>query len=359
LALLDHSGIPQAGWPVVLADTISCQFLLPVADGSVRVVCTLENPGNLYNPMGALAFDSKGAMLAGWPADLGCCITDGRLVGDELVLLQSSPTSDVPVPAGQPVAIEQVLTVATDGSIRGGTGVPVFAGEPDGVADDIALASGFDDGIESGPALRPDGRIVITVGSYEQGATRVVVFDADRKAVLARSAELPMASVEKPSDLDVCVVRTPSPPIVAADGTVFVFSELDPRVFALDPSLEVKGGWPYRPATPLVRDSFDASCDPRGIPAVGPDSTLYLPLEASDATAGGSLVAVGPDGRVRPGWPVELSRPGAEFWSVVVGSDGTVYALAVEPRPSNGFSASILAIAPDSTVLWTTTIIDA
>ena len=61
---------------------------------------------------------------------------------------------------------------------------------------------------------------------------------------------------------------------------------------------------------------------------------------------------------MRPSWPVELRRPGAEFWSVVVGSDGTAYALAIEPEPGDTSSASILAIAPDSTVLWTTTIID-
>jgi len=124
-----------------------------------------------------------------------------------------------------------------DGTIRRGVQVPIFADGPDGVADNIALDSGFDDGIESGPTFGPDGRIVITVGSYERSATRVLVFDADKKAVLARSAELPIASVEKPSDPEVCVVRTPNPPIVAADGTVFVFSELDTRVFALDPSL--------------------------------------------------------------------------------------------------------------------------
>jgi hypothetical protein len=61
---------------------------------------------------------------------------------------------------------------------------------------------------------------------------------------------------------------------------------------------------------------------------------------------------------VRPGWPVVLTRPGAEFWSVVVGADGTAYALAIEPEAGSASWATVLAIAPDSTVLWTTTIID-
>ena len=101
--------------------------------------------------------------------------------------------------------------------------------------------------------------------------------------------------------------------------------------------------------------SFD---EPVVRPAVGPGGILHLALHARSATVGGSLAAVGLDGRVRPGWPIELKRAGAEFWSVVVGSDGTAYALAIEPEAGTGSSATILAIAPDSTVLYRTTIID-
>ncbi len=61
---------------------------------------------------------------------------------------------------------------------------------------------------------------------------------------------------------------------------------------------------------------------------------------------------------MRGGWPVELTRPGSEFWSIAVGSDGTIYALAIEPEAGGASSASILAIDPDSTVRYTATIID-
>jgi hypothetical protein len=61
---------------------------------------------------------------------------------------------------------------------------------------------------------------------------------------------------------------------------------------------------------------------------------------------------------VRTGWPVELQRPGAAFWSVAVGSNGTAYALAIEPESSGASSAMISAIAPDSSILYRTTIID-
>jgi hypothetical protein len=67
---------------------------------------------------------------------------------------------------------------------------------------------------------------------------------------------------------------------------------------------------------------------------------------------------VGADGRVVEGWPVGLRRAGSGFWSVVVSANGTVYALAIEPEPGDRSSATILGIAPDSTVRYTTTIVD-
>jgi hypothetical protein len=69
-------------------------------------------------------------------------------------------------------------------------------------------------------------------------------------------------------------------------------------------------------------------------------------------------VAIGPDGRVRPGWPVVLERPGAEFWSVVVGSDQTAFALAIEPEAGERSSATILAIGPDGTVRYRVTVVE-
>jgi hypothetical protein len=156
---------------------------------------------------------------------------------------------------------------------------------------------------------------------------------------------------------------SPQQPLVASDGTIVTFSEADNAIAAIEPSLLPNYGWPYQPTRPLVRRDEryvkeDAYCPLIAIPALGPDSSVFLPIQARTAAVGGSLVAVNPDGRVRRGWPVELKKPGAEFWSVAVGSDGTVYALAVEPESSRTSSASILAIAPDSTVRYTTTLIN-
>jgi len=393
LALLDRSGRSHPGWPITVNDSTECGLLLPLEDGSVRVVCTLENPdGNMFSPMGAFAFDSNGRLLGGWPVDLQGYAFTGRVVGDELTLFAGSSLGDV-IAEGKPSEEGGLVTVAADGAIRSGARAPMFetccrwAVGPDGIAYGVASVSGPDEGSEevsritaldlsgeragwpvsfdgtpSGPAFGPGGRIVLTVASLVRSTSRVLVFDRDGKAALATSTDLPIATAEY-ATAGGCSADTPRSPLVAQDGTIFVFSELDTAVFAVDPLLKVVRGWPYRPAEPLVRrDSRyvkeDAYCPSLAIPAVGPDSVLYMPLQARDTTVGGSIVAVGPDGRVRPGWPVELRRPGAEFWSVVVGSDGTAYALAIEPETGDSSSASILAIAPDSTVLYTTTIIE-
>jgi hypothetical protein len=220
------------------------------------------------------------------------------------------------------------------------------------------------DGIASEAAFGPGGRIVVVVGPFAGDTSRILVFDSGGKAAWAASAGLPISTVRSPELGDVdCARVTPLAPIVGGDGTIFAFSDMDTAVVALDPSLAMRPGWPFEPATRLERPYYGGnpdgiSCSSLAVPAVGPDNTLYLPLQARNGTVGGSILAVGSDGRGRPGWPVELQRPGAEFWSVVVGSDGTVYALAIEPEAGNSSSASILAFDPGSTVLYTTTIVD-
>ena len=401
LAPLDRSGSPRLGWPITVRDSTVCGLLLPLEDGSVRVVCTLENPeGNMYSPIRAFAFDRESRAMTGWPVDLAGPAVTGRTVGDVLTLSETFG-SDV-ITEGQPSHTVRLATVAADGAFRSGAEVPMFpiwpwpgdrwsvgpdgivygviadggSGQP-GVAEESQITAldlsgeraGWPiriDGIASGPAFGSGGQIVVTVGSFVGRTSRVLAFDRDGQAISARSTELPIATgvlwefgVDGPYD---CGVPSPRPPLITQDGTIFVFSEIDEAIFALDASLEVMSGWPVN-AGPLERPNpwlghDGITCPSLALPAAGPDGTLYLALQARGSSVGGSLVAVGPDGRVRPGWPVELPRPGAEFWSVVVGSDGTIYALAIEPEPGEASSATILAIAPDSTVLYTTTIIE-
>ena len=251
---------------------------------------------------------------------------------------------------------------------------------PDGVAygvasDDSASIRVFDSagqqapwpvsvsGVPSVPALGPGGRVVLTMGNPQRSTTKIVALDPNGGDTQEHSAAIPIVTVDQSwGDTGGCSPY-PQQPLVADDGTIFVYNEADSTIVAVDPSLKAKRGWPYELRTSLVmRDERyvkeDAYCPTVVTPAVAPDGTLYLPLQARAKSVGGSLVAVGPDGRVRAGWPVELKRPGSEFWSVVVGADGTAFVLAIEPESARTSSASVLAIAPDSTVRYSTTIMD-
>ena len=395
LALFDRSGGLRPGWPIVVKNSTSCGRPLPADDGSVRVICNgtdLPVYDNDPSNVRAFAFDAGGRSIAGWPVTLRPGSAE-RVIGGQMTVVEEqilTDTADVGVTTSH---VAWMTTVAADGTTRSGTKVPLVercCGEEwaigsDGIANGSAfggdgtegspevswitsmdrsgLRSGWPvriDGIASGPAFGPGGQIAMTVGSANRTSSRVLVFNRDGKAVSARSAQLPIMTAESGVD---CIVGAPKPPIIAHDGTTFVFSELDTAIFALDPTLQLMPGWPFEPPSPLERPDPSRgeeglNCASLALPAAGPVGTLYLPLQPRNSKVGGNLVAVGPDGRVRGGWPVELTRPGSEFWSIAVGSDATIYALAIEPEAGGASSASILAIEPDSTVRYTATIID-
>ena len=392
VALLDPAGDVQPGWPVTIAGPTACGLLLPVADGSVRVVCMPDDLNQELNVgMRAFAFDAQGAALGGWPVDVVGASEAARMIGDDLTLFPVSPLTDVEVD-GQPTAQGSIVSIARDGRVLTGEAVPMDQtccgdrlgidgnGDAYGVwtvdeSDVGRISSAGPSGVRggwpvdiagraSGPAFQADGRTVVFVGTAARKTSRVLAFGPGGKAVAARSPRLPITTVQPP-DTGGCTASVPRPPVVAPDGTVFLYSEAAAPVYALDPSLAVLRGWPYTPAEPLVRPApgFETEqeagfCPTPAVPAAGPDGTLYLLLEPRTNAVGGSVVALRRNGRVLKGWPVVLRRAGSEFWSVVVGPDGTVYALAIEPEAGGTKSASVLAIAPDSLVRYTTTIID-
>ena len=92
------------------------------------------------------------------------------------------------------------------------------------------------------------------------------------------------------------------------------------------------------------------------MPAVGDNGVLYVIHAPASRSTGGSLVAIDSNTHVKSGWPVGLKRAGSMFWSVAAAPDGGAWALAIEPE-SHGASATILSIAADSAVRWSTTIV--
>lgn len=383
---LDRSGRPRPGWPITIDRAPSCLVVLAVEDGTVRLVCGGQVVGlGMMSHARAFAFDGAGQMMPGWPVEFppmspqGWARYEGRMLGDAVVL---SIHTQLEIDWGQ------VTTISASGEIRDGTDVAfgesvfLWGVGPDGYAYGVGYGPGPSqtsrltsldlrgrrsgwpvdvDGVASGPAFGPTGEVVLTVSSPLGETSRVVVLDASGTSIKDSSDELHIQTTTA-GDTD-CVSPFPKSPAVASDGTSFLFSQIDTKIYALDRSLDVRPGWPYRSTQPLAEIGYDdpqseLSCHFRGEPDVGPDGTLYLPLRARHERVGGSIVAIGPDAEVVAGWPVELTRPGAEFWSVDVGSDGTVYALAIEPEAGGTTSATILAIEPDSTVRYATTIIE-
>jgi hypothetical protein len=392
LLLLDRAGRPRPGWPVAIKGTSSCGRPFPVSDGSVRIGCStrdLPHPG-LDNPeVDAFSFDADGRLADGWPVKLGAPTAYG--MGPDLTAVVER-RSDDPSTGGVLSHEAAVTTVDAGAGVQTGTWVALdldrfgdrWAVGPDGVAysvretdedversvitamDVAGLRAGWPvtvEGFGSVAGFGSDGQITVLFGSAKRHTSHVSVFNGEGKGVT--SGVLPFVTAERTGETGGCSVGEPQAPVVAPNGTIFAYSELDPSVYSLTPSLAVKQGWPFEPATSLataragLESEHEAGyCPTPVVPGVGSDGTLVLALEARTSKLGGSLVAVGEDGRVRTGWPVELKRAGAEFWSVIAGPDGTAFALAIEPEPGGKSSASILAIAPDSTVRWTTTIVD-
>jgi hypothetical protein len=299
------------------------------------------------------------------------------------------------IPEGEPSFDSGLVTIAADGAITNGVRVTdvghccLWRVATDGLAYGVAPAStdsspqsrlssitvldgsgarpGWPvsfEGVASEPTLTPNGRALM-VASTDRITSHVFAFDRAGGAPPDVSLGLPLATVSFDGDTGGCSPSIPQAPVVAQDGTIYVYGEMQTAILALDPSLSVKAGWPYRPtqafveARPGLESEHEAGyCPPPVVPATGPDGSLVLPLQAASAGVGGSLVALDPDGRMRPGWPVTLERPGAEFWSVVVDADGTAFAVAFEPESGGTSSATVVAIAPDSTVRYTITIIE-
>lgn len=92
LASLDRTGRPRPGWPIKIENTSACEHLLPVGDGSIRVVCDatdVSQPDNDLPDVRAFAFDTTGQLMAGWPVTFRPAMA-ARMIGDDLTILGPS-----------------------------------------------------------------------------------------------------------------------------------------------------------------------------------------------------------------------------------------------------------------------------
>ena len=366
----------------------------------MRAVCAT------YHPEGtrAFAYDDAGRQLWGWPVDISGGSLDvwdrerPRLVDGDLYLVLHSR---------HPPSSATLVRVAAEGTVRTGTNlwglvasdpldwsIDEVAIGPDGTAYAMAYTADLSrseivaatlegplpgwpvriDGYASRPSFGPGGRIYLAVELPGGRKSRVLALSRSGKAVAGWPAELPVAApVEWNGEGDM----PPAAPVVAPDGSAYVVTEESEYPFngttayAIDKSGNLRAGWPYRTSTGLVWPGT-CPCSATGCggfrsdPVAALDGSLHLLQLAPSAGTGGSIVAVGTDGAVKAGWPVVLRRAGAEFSSVVVGPDGTAFALAIEPEEylpdeCGGTvsldSATILAINPGGTVRYRTTLV--
>jgi hypothetical protein len=401
LALLDAAGRTRTGWPIQVdgwlcgaepiegATPPSTRQPLVATDGSVRLVCDAEPVGDLAGKRLAFAFTAEGTPMPGWPADPRTGDSweqAATVVGDTLYVPgrhitgeEGTETASVAswvneigadgsgregTHASAPMGVMPEVEPGTDGSLRlvDTGGRPGFADPGDQKLIMAIDVSGpipgwplmFDLSV-SQPAFGPDGRMYLAQVRSGRTSTLVVARDGEFLPIGSDPLDIVQTKQWSGAGPDGWL---PAPPIVSPDGTVFLIEEAGSRltVVALDPAGKVMAGWPYQAAVHLEWrgrcSAGDTGCGVfRTTPIIGPGNVLHLLLAADEASKGGSILAIGPDGAVRPGWPVVLPDAGSTFRSVVVGPDGTAYAVTLD-RVTEPTTATILAIDPSGAIRY-------
>ncbi len=323
LSLLDADGEVMPGWPVELDGFCSGA----VTDGIQRVyaACDISVEGPTLH-----GFNASGAVADGWPVILPAPIGTVSVNDFTAVCGRQLP----PISLGA----DGTLYVSTwDESVRllhaiDPAGQP-RAGWPQPLPGDNQFGCG-------GFTLLPDQ--TLRAWGYEGEPSVPIELGygpfAQRTVFTALAADgstlpgWPFGST-----------GTGSGALIGADGTLYHVSEAG-NVWAHGMDGQPKPGWPFALGEEWMS------------PYLAPDGRLVL----LSATGTGEIVAIGPDGATSPGWPRRLLVGRASpclyngdtdcFFLVepVFGPDGTVY-LALAPI-AEGLGGSILALGPDGLV---------
>jgi hypothetical protein len=322
--------------------------------------------------------------MPGWPVDIESGSVMETIGNDVAVVIRPYQGDVLPDGEDQPAVFARI---GSDGAVRMGTNeVPIACCESttaigpaaayivnrtygEGVESSELVAFGLDgaewrspiDGLASDPAFDARGDVYLSVSTGEPGRSRVLVFGADGTLLPASTDDL---SISPSNGSSGAGPEWPAAPTVAADGSFFLLADTGgATILAIDRTGNPSDGWPYETAQSLGYqgecNKGDTGCGLAQVrPAVGADGSLYVTLNASGPSAGNSLIGLSSGDKMRSGWPVGLKRPGAQFWQIVVGSDGGVWTLAAEPD-KDGYDATLLSIAADSTIRGKVTIVEA
>lgn len=379
---LDASSRPLGGWPYQ-ADRV-VDALVVASDGTAYVVES--------GPSGTqvVALDAAGQMKPGWPVALpggpACggvsCGPSGALIGADGTLYEQVATSTA---NSAPI---EIVALAPDGSERPGWPVRVpgegMALGPDGNVYAWGVETGAPaapnlppmhilrttytilgsngrplpgwpvtiQGPSSPPAIAPDGSIVVTVGGEKGQPQRVEAIRTDGKVAAGWPYTLPSGVEAWPYAIGEGSPARLSPPWIAPDGTAYlaVSRSADPQsegLIALGGGGSVQSGWPvWLPAGTQLQMQAVFTTGGGGnlrAPAFATDGTIDVPVIRDNH---GAVLALAPNGALRPGWPFVTSGAFQLVVGLDVGADGTLY-VATQSGSGPAQTTRLYAVRPD------------
>jgi hypothetical protein len=289
---------PSTGWPVSLQTTGEPPTHAFGADGGLFV----EGNGAIT------AYDPMGHVRSGWPvADpVPPFIRAMTQASDgSLLVADDHAVSDVTiaghVPAGWPIALGEQFAGLSVGPrsivagelIAGDSSASKLIGLTLGGPNHLAWTLAVPQGIDYASALAPDGTMYQTIGRSASASILAVA----PTGTIAPGYPIPWYG-EGSAGNGPGFALAPDGGLVAwaqdttgYGGTIQVRRTRFARLSA--------DGSPA-PGWPVVVDA------PASAPAFGPDGTMYLVTGLPYGPSTGSITAIEPSGRVRPGWPVRL-----------------------------------------------------
>lgn len=317
------------GWPISCglcsAGPVIAEVTAPGAEAPRQAVFT----GSVFARM-IYGFGADGEPLPGnWPADLGPD-TFGGSVGFPAIVRAGAETRIYAASVGDGEEWGTVYGLGADGRPlpgrwvwKGAQGVQIF----------------------SYPTLVEDDRTGDLPGYALYFAHGASTPDGTLDALDWHGKEKPGWPVQIP-DVPAFVFAGPA---VGPDGSAYLASRASSGgeghvvLRAFTPSGRPKPGWPVQPGGEGAMTYLSG-------PSVGDDGTVYIGVELGPPYYEGSscAYAFGPDGRVRPGWPVEMD--GSVLGTPAISADGTIYMATHRSFDDGRRVASVYALTPGGAV---------
>jgi hypothetical protein len=314
LVAVDGTGRERTGWPQPLG--IRTDLNTPIAFG-------LDGTAYIWDESTVVAYRADGTRPPGWPyhADAvedalpvpqGVYVESGpsgsAMCGDESRVMTLIGTGGT---VQSPWRLQgKIAAVGPDGTLYTRQGDSIFAYGSDGAVKPGWPATGW-----SNVGVDPTGRVYLSWWKFRE--TAGLSMEGPGEALETRIAAVDQNGRPYPG-WPVTIEGAASEPAFGPDGTVYMTRELyasgsgsstaTDSVLALDAAGRPKPGWPISlPGQALLLRSMPGvSASAPDPPQIGSDGTVYFGAWASDPASPGILEAVGPSGRLEPGFPASI-----------------------------------------------------